>query len=230
MENMLFKSYHIGEVSEMEANAGVVKGYASVFDNIDSDGDIIRQGAYRKTISENKNRIKYLYQHDMDKPLGKMQHLEEDSKGLMFEAIIPETQLGMDVVALMKAGVITENSVGILPIQKEMNGSNRELTEVKLFEISAVTLAANDQALIMDVKSEEGQENILKRYDALAKLIRKGKISDDMGYAIEAEILKLKSLMSNLITLPGETTKPNFEKNDSDVYSYLTNYFTNGTA
>lgn len=229
MENLLFKSYHIGEVTEMEENAGIVKGYASVFGNVDSDGDIIRRGAYKKTIQENKSRIKYLYQHDMDKPLGKMRHLEEDSKGLMFEAIIPETQLGKDVVALIKAGVITENSVGILPIQKEMNGDTRELTEVKLFEISAVTLAANEQALIMDVKSEKGQENVLKRYDALAKLIRKGKISDDMGYAIEAEILKLKSLMSNIITLPDQTTKPNLQISDSNVYSYLTNYFTNGT-
>ena len=72
-----------------------------------------------KTISENGNRVKYLYQHQMDKPLGKMVNLYEDEKGLMFEAEIPKTQLGKDVLELMKAGVITENSVGILPLQKE---------------------------------------------------------------------------------------------------------------
>ena len=55
----------------------------------------------------------------MDKPLGKMVNLYEDEKGLMFEAEIPKTQLGKDVLELMKAGVITENSVGILPMQKE---------------------------------------------------------------------------------------------------------------
>jgi hypothetical protein len=33
----------------------------------------------------------------------------------------------------MKAGVITENSVGILPIQKEMgHGEYRQINEVKL--------------------------------------------------------------------------------------------------
>ena len=85
----------------------------------------------------------------MDQPLGKMVNLYEDDKGLMFEAKIPKTQLGTDVLELMKAGVITENSVGILPLQKEAgmgDDYNRKLTEVKLYEISAVTLAANDEA------------------------------------------------------------------------------------
>jgi len=45
---------------------------------------------------------------------------------------VPKTQLGKDVIELMKAGVITENSVGILPIQKEDKGDYRELKEVFL--------------------------------------------------------------------------------------------------
>ncbi len=55
----------------------------------------------------------------------------------------------------MKAGVITENSVGIMPIVKENKEDYREIREVKLYEISAVTLAANDQAKIIDVKGEK---------------------------------------------------------------------------
>jgi len=226
MNTMIYKSTQIGELVDADAAAGVVKGYGSVFGNVDSDGDVINKGAYKKTIQENGQRIKYLYQHDMDKPLGKMVHLEEDDKGLMFEAQIPKTQLGKDVVELMKAGVITENSVGILPIQKEMGSDGyRHINEVKLFEISAVTLAANDQAMIMDVKGNVDPEKIANRYDKIAQLIRKGEISDDLGYALEAEILKLKSIYVN-VTQPMdiEITEPIEVKADnSEIYNYLFN-------
>lgn len=226
MNTIIYKSTQIGELLDADTAAGVVKGYGSVFGNIDSDGDIINKGAYKKTIQENGQRVKYLYQHDMDKPLGKMVHLEEDDKGLVFEAHIPKTQLGKDVVELMKAGVITENSVGILPIQKEMGHDGyRHINEVKLFEISAVTLAANDQAMIMDVKGNVDPEKIANRYDKLAQLIRKGEISDDLGYALEAEILKLKSIYVN-VTQPTdiEVTEPIEVKADnSEIYNYLFN-------
>lgn len=87
---------------------------------MDSDGDIIRRGAYKKTIKENGDRVRYIYQHNMAQPLGKMNMLEEDDKGLMFEAEIADTTLGNDVYELLKMGVITENSVGILPMQKNL--------------------------------------------------------------------------------------------------------------
>lgn len=226
MNKIIYKASPIGELIDADEKSGMVKGYGSVFGNIDSDGDIINKGAYTKTISENGKRVKYLYQHDMDKPLGKMVDLYEDEKGLVFEASIPKTQLGTDVIELMKAGVITENSVGILPITKEIIGDNRHINEVKLFEISAVTLAANDQAMILDVKGNIDRDKVLNRYDKIAKLIRKGNISDDLGFALEAEILKLKSIFNDTITLPTdiEVTEPIKVKNDeSEIFNYLFN-------
>jgi HK97 family phage prohead protease len=228
MNTILYKSTHLGEVIDADEKMGIVKGYGSIFGNVDSDGDIINKGAYRKTIQENGSRVKYLYQHDMDKPIGKMVHLEEDEKGLVFEAQVPKTRLGMDVIELMKAGVITENSVGILPIQKSMSGQYREINEVKLFEVSAVTLAANDQAMIVDVKGNNDPEKIFKRFDNMAKLIRKGDISDELGYALEAEIYKLKSLYVKA-TLPTiEVTEPTIVKSDDNqIYNYLYNRLKN---
>ena len=142
----------------------------------------------------------------------------------MFEAEIPKTQLGKEVILLMKSGIINENSVGILPIQKEYNGENREITEVKLFEISAVTLAANDQANIIDIKGKNiDSEQIIKRYDSLIKIIRKGDISDDLGYAIESELYKLKSFYLNATVPNIEVTQPKEVKktNDSEILKYI---------
>jgi len=199
----LYKASPLGELLDADEKNGIVKGYGSYFDNKDSDSDIIRRGAYQKT---------------------KMKELYEDEKGLVFVAEIPKTTLGKDVVELMKAGVITENSVGILPIVKEDKGDYREIKEVKLFEISAVTLAANDQAKILDVKGTKNIEELYKRYDNIAKLLRKGEISDDMGYALEAEILKLKALFVDATKPVEETTSPVEEKADnSEIESYLLN-------
>ena len=118
-----------------------------------------------------------------------------------------------------------------MPIQKEMVDGIRHINEVKLFEISAVTMAANDQAMILDVKGNADREKILKRYDRLAKLIRKGDISDDLGYAIESEIMKLKTLFNNIITKPTEiVTEPievKEEKDSSEIYNYLFNRLKN---
>lgn len=224
MQTILYKQSPLGEVKDLDEKYGIVKGYASYFDNKDSDNDIIKKGAYKKTIEENGSRVKYYYQHKLDQPLGKITELYEDEKGLMFVAELPKTTLGNDVLELMKAGVITENSVGIMPIQKEVKDGFRELTEVKLYEVSAVSLAANDQAKILDVKGELKLNEAFNRYDTLCKLIRKGNISDDMGYAIECEILKLKTLFIDLTSQPViKATDPAPVKEEFNAVKYLIN-------
>jgi len=225
MNTIIYKAAPVGELIDADEKAGIIKGYGSYFGNKDSDNDVIMKGAYKKTIAENGDRVKYLYQHDMNQPIGKMVELYEDDKGLVFTAEIAKTQLGMDVVELMKTGVITENSVGIMPIQKQNKENYREITEVKLYEVSAVTLAANDQAKILDVKGNIDVNKLSKRYDNLCKLIRKGSISDEMGFAIEAELLKLKSLFVEFTKPVVDTTLPNVEakNNDSEILNYLIN-------
>jgi len=221
--NFLYKAAPLGELTDYDEKNSIVKGYGSYFDNKDSDQDIIRKGAYKKTIEENGERVKYLYQHNMMQPIGKMEELYEDEKGLVFVASIPKTALGNDVIELMKAGVITENSVGIMPIVKENKENYREIREVKLYEISAVTLAANDQAKIIDVKGEKNLNEVYKRYDNLCKLLRKGNVSDDMGYAIESELLKLKTLFISATQPIEKITEPVEQKQELDIYNYLLN-------
>ena len=223
--SILFKTAPVGELLDADEKAGIVKGYGSYFGNKDSDNDVIVKGAYKKTIEENGERVKYLYQHDMFKPIGKMVELYEDDKGLVFVAEVAKTQLGMDTIELMKAGVITENSVGIMPIQKQQKGDIREISEVKLYEISAVTIAANDQAKILDVKNEALTKQHCERFEKLAKLIRKGNISDEMGLSIEAELLKLKSLFEQFTTPVEKTTLPKNAVDADEPLNYMLNLF-----
>jgi len=219
---ILYKQAPIGDIDE---KAGIVKGYGSVFGNRDSDDDVIMRGAYTKTIQENGDRVKYIYQHDITKPIGKMTELGEDDKGLYFTAEIPDTALGRDVMKLIKGGVITENSVGIMPVVKNYNEEEktRYIKEVKLYEISAVTIAANDQAKINDVKSQDViLANIEKKFNALQKLLENENISDDLGFAIEYQLQSLKSDMS--ITKPTEeVTLPKKVQSNTEVFKFLYN-------
>ena len=231
MSNVIYKQ---GQISDIDENLGIVKGYGSVFGNVDSDKDIIEKGAYARTIKNNGKRIKYLYQHDITKPIGKMRELEEDSYGLKFIAEIPKTTFGEEVLELMKYGVIDENSVGIMPVKKDFKEDGvRVISEAKLFEISAVTLASNEEAKILEVKGEsEKIDYYTKRFDNLIKLIRKGNITDELGYLVEYELEVLKSLIArdNTHQSDKELTRGNAHletKKDNITSDSIFNYMFN---
>jgi HK97 family phage prohead protease len=129
------------------------EGYASVFNNIDSHDDIIEAGAFTKTIKENKNRIKILWQHDTKEPIGLPEVMEEDSKGLYVKGKISMTDTGRKALTLIQDGVITEMSIGFDIVKKDYRKVNnkdvRVLKEIKLWEFSPVTFASNNLAKIV---------------------------------------------------------------------------------
>jgi len=231
MSNVIYKQ---GQISDIDENLGIVKGYGSVFGNKDSDNDVIEKGAYRRTIKNNGSRVKYLYQHDITKPIGKMKELYEDEKGLVFVAEVPKTTFGNEVLELMKYGVIDENSVGIMPVKKDYDEDGvRVIKEAKLYEISAVTIAANDEAKILEVKGEyDNIDYLTKRFDNLIKVIRKGNVSDDLGYLIEYELEVIKSLIArdNTHQSDEQLTRDNTHleaKKDNTTSDSIINYMFN---
>ena len=87
-------------------------------------------------------------------PIGRPIELREDENGLYLKAKISDTATGRDVKTLIKDGVLSELSIGYDPIIFEFDENQiRHLKELELFEISVVTWAMNEQALITDYKS-----------------------------------------------------------------------------
>lgn len=216
MSTLIYKDSGTGAFTDFDDQKGIVKGLGSRFGNVDSDGDIIQKGAFGKSLNENGSRVKYHYQHNLSwGGLGVFKELYESDEGLPFVAKMAiEAQDVKDVYEKMKFGVIDENSVGFMPVKATKNESGKRVfTEVKLFEISAVSMAANDQAIIQDVKSFdlENPNKVLDRIDKISKMLKKANISDDCGYALEAEILALKTFIEestkpDLSTLPQEVS------------------------
>lgn len=138
---------------KVDASERIVEGYASTWDK-DQVDDIILPGAFAKTIRERGGKVKVLWQH-MD-ALGTPIHMEEDSTGLFTRSRISKTTLGDDALTLMADGVVDSMSIGFsIPNGKaefEEDGWTRRISEVKLFEYSPVTFAANEAAVIQGVK------------------------------------------------------------------------------
>ena len=142
--------------SESDGEYYLLEGYASVFGNIDSYGDIMVKGAFTESLAERLPA--FCYQHWMSDVIGVIYEAKEDDKGLFIKAKIPkEHTQGKDVALLIKCGGITEMSIGYVEldsIEEKIDGVEVvRVTKVKLYEVSPVTRAANDQAVFTSFKS-----------------------------------------------------------------------------
>ena len=138
-----------------------VEGYAAVFGNEDSYNDIIVAGAFTKTIAGKEGkRIKLCLQHDMEDIVGKIVEMKEDEKGLWFKAKISNTTMGKDLSILIEDDAINEISIGYQSIVWEVDEVRnvRLLKEVKLYEISFVSRAANQLATIQATEIKEEKQ------------------------------------------------------------------------
>lgn len=142
-----------------EAPDGTFSGYASLFDVIDSDGDLMQKGCFRTTLTaarKAKRLPKMLWQHNRTEPIGVWSDLTEDEKGLRVTGrLVLETELGAKAYALMKAGALDGLSVGfnIVKAVRDAAKNARRIVEVDLREISLVTFGAMPGALVDGVKS-----------------------------------------------------------------------------
>ena len=165
------------KADEYEEDTGIFSGYAAVFGNVDSGGDIIEPGAFTKTIAEGWERVKILALHnDCWLPIGRPIELREDAKGLFIKAKVSDTSMGRDVKVLLKDGVLNELSIGYDPVVFDYDESGiRHLREVKLWEVSIVTWAMNPEATITGYKAAEAADRAAKIVSDAASDVKEGR-------------------------------------------------------
>jgi HK97 family phage prohead protease len=149
---------------------GIIRGYGSVFGNIDSCGDIVAPGAVKKTVEESKSGAKswpaMLLQHgdgtaDGQMPIGLWTSIEEDNTGLRLEGKLANTERGREAYALLKMQprpALNGLSIGFRAKDYELHGkgraARRTLKAIDLVECSLVTFPANRLATVTGVKAE----------------------------------------------------------------------------
>lgn len=207
MIGTIYKSVSL-DTKALDNDTRTVEGYASVFNNVDSDQDRLVKGSFARTIKSwgpsGKNRIKLVSQHNINQPVAKITDLYEDEKGLKIKAVFGTHTAGEDHYKQVKEGILTEFSIGFVPVKEEKNeyGGN-DFTEVKLYEVSLVTVAANDMALVTNVKGEveidRYVEKLLSELDSLGKVL-KSEVEGDFAFECETRIHRIKSMLDKYTT------------------------------
>lgn len=151
------------------------EGYAAVFDNIDLGGDVIRRGAFAKTLSERYGAsgagIPVYWNHDVNDPfknLGVTSKAFEDEHGLKVEgAIDTSTELGRQVAKLLKEGRVQQMSFAYnIEDASWVDGTKGddgnytpgyyELRSLDLFEVSICPIGCNQQTEVSAKKAMLG--------------------------------------------------------------------------
>lgn len=200
-----------GAVSDYDAGSGVVILYASSFDVLDSDNDVMERGAFTKTIAERgpggSNRIKQLWQHDPWTPIGRPLKMEEDQKGLRIESFVSDIKNG-DYRKMYADGIITEHSIGFETMKETPGTGFNRLQEVRLWEYSAVTWGANSDTPVVGMKGlnkQEKADKLFDRFTRLQKFIRTSDATDETLQALELEIKQIEAVMHSLLKEPGKS-------------------------
>lgn len=164
---MLTKTIDVEVKAIGEDDSGLFQAYASVFNNVDSYGDMVIPGAFMDALREYGTKgdgIPLYWRHRMDDPfmnLGATTEAREDEHGLW-----TESQLDLSNAAskyaykLLLEGRVRQMSFAYdileaawVERKPEEGGSYYELRKLLIHEISIVPVGANQETEIIAVKS-----------------------------------------------------------------------------
>jgi HK97 family phage prohead protease len=123
-------------------------GYAAVFDRPDSGGDVVRKGAFAEALKR-VGEVPLLLQH-RGQPVGRIEHLSEDRRGLRVIAEVADAR----VRELVRRG-LRGLSFGYRVREASVAGGLRELRALDLVEVSLVARPMQRLAKVHAVESDE---------------------------------------------------------------------------
>lgn len=243
------KNHHYGvktvsiKVTDLDEGSRQVKGYFSSFDTIDSDRDVIRKGAFSKSINERgpqssgNRKIAHLRNHDWEQQIGRLDELGEDSKGLYFVSTLGRSSKGEDAFRDYQDGILIEHSIGFNYIPSKMQEVKEsplheqghwEINEVKLWEGSGVTFGANSLTPVIDVaKGLKDNSYTLKKLQdltiTLEGALKNGKGTDERLVNIEQMFAQLKQLHNSLELNKPSVKDTSTQEPKKSVLDYLLN-------
>ena len=185
-----------------------IRAYALAFGNVDSWGDIIAHGAVDEFLkSEDYGRMALCYQHDMREVIGVITDAGVDEKGMWIEADVLPTTTGKDVQTLIRAGAVKEFSIGYYADEYHFEKRDGFMQEIRILdaitivEVSPVTRAANEKAILIDAKNdnqtepvkEDKKENPINEESMEKEIMEMKQSAEAAQKALEATQAELKS-------------------------------------
>lgn len=233
LKNTLVEKQDIGyNIMDVDSEQRRVKAVWARCGNIDLDNDIIVPEAFTKTLAERgpsgKNLIWSLVDHcaEMEAVIGKPEQLYIEKDMLIAITPIVETETGEDIIKLYEAGLINQHSIGFSTVKSNVDKNGiRTITELKLYEGSAVLWGANPETPTLGFKGEmeikDKKQELSNRLEKLIKAFKGGKFTDEMFSLIEIEIKKIQGELLEIevikeITQPEQSVEPVQEEKKED--------------
>lgn len=170
------------------ANGDVeIEGWANVATSVDRGKEVVLATAW-KNLDNYKKVPMMLFNHDPDKPIGKMLEVRPTERGLWVKGKISKSKdpFVSYVRDLVEEGILNAFSVGFDTLNEQMGkGGVTEITDLDLFEVSIVTLPMNqDSVFSLSAKSLKGlgykemKSKILRQKGAFVAAALQNRIED----------------------------------------------------
>lgn len=136
-----------------------IRGYASIFGNVDTQNDVVVSGAFSRWISENQAKsLPIFWVHDHMPPFGNVTKrsigvttlLAQTELGLYFEGITADTPKANEIAELIRIGAVKGASFGFGKYKNGVyrRGRRRMLTALKPAEITVAHWGVNPSAYV----------------------------------------------------------------------------------
>jgi HK97 family phage prohead protease len=127
-------------------------GYAAIFDRPDRGGDVVKAGAFERSLKRGIREVPLLWQHRPGRPVGRIEYLREDKRGLRVIARLSGGAAGQAAAAQLRTGKVAGLSFGYR-VRKFNGSAPRALEDVELVEISLVTAPMQPKARVHAVEA-----------------------------------------------------------------------------
>jgi HK97 family phage prohead protease len=152
--NTYIRPFEIKSLSD----TGEFEGYASTY-TPDNHRDLIMPGAFQSTLQKWQKKHAFpplLWQHQTHQPIGRFETLVENDQGLHAKGhLLRGLRQADEAYALLKTKAISGLSIGFRPIISRYDARQkvRKIFQVDLAEVSVVSLPANPEARVYQIKS-----------------------------------------------------------------------------
>jgi HK97 family phage prohead protease len=118
-------------------------GYAAVFGTVDRGGDVVRRGAFARSLKRG-GAVPLLWQHQAGAVIGRIEHLSEDVRGLRVIGTVADEK----AARLVARGEIRGLSFGYRMREAAHGAGRRELIDLDLVEVSLVAAPMQPKARV----------------------------------------------------------------------------------
>jgi len=211
------KEYRAKDILSFDEEAGTVEAVFSVFNEVDSDGDVVLPKSIRSGYGD--KGVAMVWGHDWKNIIGKGKIMQDDDKAVFKGSFNLNTNAGKEAYETVKAmSDLQQWSFGFEVLDSEVGmfqkdgGEEKEvryLKDLKVWEVSPVMVGANQNTSTVMLKNlEENENEVMEQNEAGVETLdnETKTITENVGQRFTDEVDNLLIKMTALLKRAKELT------------------------